>query len=148
MSSSSSSSQISGVKGRTVEISGNGNGSSCWNSMAAIGELRGTGRMNADGGGGGGHKWSATKCRLMSPKLFSTYATSHNRCATESESASVFRLRLCLRSPQTTAFWRAEVSNQMDVFSFPSAQSFSVFSQSPFAPLASLLQQPARRTWP
>ena len=41
MSSSSSSSQTSGLMGRMVEMSDNGSDSSCWNSMAAIGESRG-----------------------------------------------------------------------------------------------------------
>jgi hypothetical protein len=40
MSSSSSSSQMSGFMGRMAEMSDNGNGSSCWKSMVAIGELR------------------------------------------------------------------------------------------------------------
>ena len=37
--SSTSSPQTSGSMGRMVEMSGSGNASGCWNSMAAIGEL-------------------------------------------------------------------------------------------------------------
>ena len=53
MSSSSSSSQTSGSMGKMVEMSDNGCTSGCWNSVAAIGKLRGAGGINADGAGGG-----------------------------------------------------------------------------------------------
>jgi hypothetical protein len=69
MSSSSSSSQMSGFMGRMVEMSDNGNGSSCWKSMAAIGELRGTSSTNVDGGDGGGHKLRMN-CRCVSRQFF------------------------------------------------------------------------------
>ena len=56
MSSSSSSSQMSGSTGKMVGISDNGSGSGCWNSTVAIGKLRGVSGINVDGGDGGGHK--------------------------------------------------------------------------------------------
>ena len=49
-SSASSSTQTSGSMGRMAEMSGNGNGSGCWNSAEAIGELRRASCMNVGGG--------------------------------------------------------------------------------------------------
>ena len=149
-SSSSSSPQTSGSIGRMAEMPDNGNGSGCWNSTAAIARLRNyggrvvqmsTGRMAAVIN----KNWPGF--RLVSRNFSICNVTTYcSRYATASESASGPHLYLC--SLQTASFWTVDVSNQTADFSFLSAQLSSVSSQSPFAPLAYLPQQPVRHISP
>lgn len=73
MSSSSSSPQASGVAGRMAEMSGNGSG--CWGSKAAIGELRrGRSCARVVGGDGGGHQQNFARDLIGASGTF-LYAT-------------------------------------------------------------------------